>query len=64
MNALMVYALIKSKVSALTDRAETAAASAEGEADRAEAAATIAQNLSQTVYMDSDDGLFYIDIAD
>ena len=63
MNALMVYALLKSKVSALTTRAETAAESADADADRAEAAATIAQNLSQTLYMGAD-GKFYIDVTD
>jgi len=60
MNALMVYALLKSKVSSLTERAETAATNAGADADRAEAAATIAQGLSQTVYMGVD-GKFYID---
>ena len=63
MNALMVYALLKSKVSALTTRAETAATNAEADAERAEAAATIAQNLSQTLYM-ANDGKFYIDVID
>lgn len=63
MNALMVYALLKSKVSALTTRAETAATNADADADRAEAAATIAQNLSQTLYM-ANDGKFYIDVTD
>lgn len=63
MNALTVYALLKSKVSSLTTRAETAATNASNDADRAEAAATIAQSLSQTVYMGVD-GKFYIDVTD
>jgi len=63
MNALTVYALLKSKVSSLTTRAETAATDAAADADRAEAAATIAQNLSQTLYM-ANDGKFYIDVID
>ena len=39
MNALTIYALLKSKVSSLTTRAETAAENASDDADRAEAAA-------------------------
>lgn len=62
MNGIIPYALLK-KVASFATRAETAATNADADADRAEAAATIAQNLSQTVYM-ANDGLFYIDVTD
>lgn len=62
MNGIIPYALFK-KVAGYAETAEEAATSAAADADRAEEAATVVENLSQTVYMKSD-GLFYIDIAD
>ena len=59
MNGIIPYALFK-KVAGYAETAEEAATNAGADADRAEAAATIAQSLSQTVYMGAD-GKFYID---